>query len=149
MKARCSRKTVGSKPASLHNPKGFGDMMTADHAVSNEGQQSRKHDTVALVVQGLYMYWRHSYPAKHKSDVKGHDALRRPMDVGKEAGHVWTDGAEEFSASLARLPWAHEKSLPSSAANNGLIERAVQRAKRATLHAQSTQDSMTTGGTLR
>ena len=51
MKARCSRKTGESKPDSLPKPTAFGQFVSADHAIFNEGNESRLHDTVALIVQ--------------------------------------------------------------------------------------------------
>ena len=55
MKARCSRKSFEeSKPDRLLKPTAFGGLISADHAIVNEGNQSRKHETVALIVQDSF-----------------------------------------------------------------------------------------------
>ena len=57
MRARCSRKSEDStKPDSLPKPTAFGQFLSADHAIFNEGNASRLHDTVALIVQDSYTY---------------------------------------------------------------------------------------------
>ena len=132
MKARCSRKTGESKPDSLPKPKAFGEFITADHIIMNEGNESRNHDRVALVVQDSYSYWLQAYPAQHKSADECFAAFRRFIGVGKEAGHCYTDGSEELEASLKKLQWPHDTSTPRRAAANGLAERAVQRTKEGT-----------------
>ena len=51
MKARCSRRSGESKLDSLPKPTNFGEFLTADHIIMNEGDEPRNHDRVALVVQ--------------------------------------------------------------------------------------------------
>ena len=133
IKARCSRKSGDSeKPDSLPKPTAFGQMISADHAIFNEDFASRKHDTVALVVQDAFTYWLQAYPAKRKTADECYIAFRRFMGVGKEAGHCWSDGSEELKASLNRLQWPHDSSTPNRPATNGIIERAMQRTKEGT-----------------
>jgi hypothetical protein len=133
IKARCSRKSGDSeKPDSLPKPTAFGQMISADHAIFNEDFESRKHDTVALVVQDAFTYWLQAYPAKRKTADECYTAFRRFMGVGKEAGHCWSDGSEELKAYLNRLQWPHDSSTPNRPATNGIIERAMQRTKEGT-----------------
>ena len=77
-KARCGRKTEEKeKPDSLPKPSAFGQFISADHAIFNEGFESRKHDTVALIIQDSYAYWLQAYPAKHKKHKRS-----KPMESG-------------------------------------------------------------------
>ena len=56
--------------------------------IFNEGNESRNHDNVALVIQDSYTYWLQAYPAQHKSADECFAGFLRFMGVGKEAGRV-------------------------------------------------------------
>ena len=124
-KARCSRKSGESKVDSLPKPKEFGEFLTADHMIFGDGNESRNHDTVALVIQDSCTYWLQAYPAQHKSADECYAAFRRFIGVGKEAGHVYSD-------VYSTLLWPHDASTPNRPATNGLAERAVKRTKEGT-----------------
>ena len=62
-KASCWRRTG---EAVLRAEK-FGDLITADHKVLNEGGESRDYHRYAVVVQDLATQWIQSYPCKTKS----------------------------------------------------------------------------------
>ena len=48
-------------------PEEFGDLITADHTVLNEGCESRNNHRYAVVVQDLATQWIQSYPCKTKT----------------------------------------------------------------------------------
>ena len=62
-KASCRRRCADE--AVLRAEK-FGDLMTADHKVVNEGCESRDNHRYAVVVQDLATQWIQSYPCKNK-----------------------------------------------------------------------------------
>ena len=78
----------------LPNPKEVGEFITADHMIFSEGNESRNHDTVALVIQDSYTKRLQAHPAQHKSADECFTAFRRLTGVGEEAGHVHSDGAK-------------------------------------------------------
>ena len=54
----------------------FGDMITADHKVLNEDQESRLHVRLAVVEQDLTTQWIQYYPCNTKSDQETQATLR-------------------------------------------------------------------------
>ena len=62
-KAHCRRR-IGE---ALRRAEKFGDLITADHNVLNEGCESRDNHLYAVVVQGLATQWMQSHPCKTKS----------------------------------------------------------------------------------
>ena len=56
----CRRRNDGSIPRAEM----FGDLITADHKVLNEGSESRNNHRYAVVVQDLATQWIQSYPCK-------------------------------------------------------------------------------------
>jgi hypothetical protein len=45
----------------------FGDCVTADHIIVGEKQESKRHDTVAVIVQDRATYWLAGYPKASKT----------------------------------------------------------------------------------
>ena len=62
-KASCRRRTGEALPRAEK----FGDLITGDHRVLNEGCESRDTHRDAVVVQDLATEWIQSYPCKRKS----------------------------------------------------------------------------------
>ena len=46
--------------------------------------------------------------------------------------HVYTDNSEEFKNSLKEIKWLHDTSTQNRAQTNGVVERAVRKAKEGT-----------------
>ena len=59
----CRRRDEGSIPRAEK----FGDLITADHKVFNEGSESPNNHRYAVVVQDLATQWIQSYPCKTKN----------------------------------------------------------------------------------
>ena len=62
-RAPCRRRTGEALPRAEK----FGDLITADHKVFNEGCESRDNHLYAVVVQDLATQWIQSYPCKTKT----------------------------------------------------------------------------------
>ena len=55
----------------------FGDLITADHKVLNEGSESRNNHRYAVVVQDLATQLIQSYPCKTKTSQETEKSLRK------------------------------------------------------------------------
>ena len=64
-RAPCRRRTGEAVPRSEK----FGDLITADHKVLNEGCESRDNHRNAVVVQDLATQWIQSYPCRIKTKI--------------------------------------------------------------------------------
>ena len=62
-RAPCRRRTGEALPRAEK----FGDLMTADHKVLNEGGESQNNHRYAVVIQDLATQWIPSYPCKTKT----------------------------------------------------------------------------------
>ena len=65
-RASCRRRTGTVVPRAEI----FGDLITADHKVHNEGCESRNNHRYAVVVQDLATQWLQSYPCETKTSQK-------------------------------------------------------------------------------
>ena len=74
----------------------FRDMITADHKVLNEDQESRLHHRCAVVVQDLATQWIQSYPCKTKSAQETQRNLRTLYHPEENPGSLYTDNSLEF-----------------------------------------------------
>ena len=74
----------------------FGDLITADHKVLNEGGESRNNPRYAVVVQDLATQWIQSYPCKTKTSQKTTKVSRAVAQT--ESHFYW-----QFSGNSANL----------------------------------------------
>ena len=58
----------------------FGDLITADHKVFNEGSESRNNHRYAVMVQDLATQWIQSYPCKDKNSQETEKSLRKFLE---------------------------------------------------------------------
>ena len=79
-KASCRGRT-GEAPLRAEN---FGDLITEDHKVLNEGCESRENHQHAVVVQDLATQWIQSYPCKTKSS---HETEKGLLKLETELPH--------------------------------------------------------------
>ena len=85
----CKKTKIISSPCRKRAEK-FGDLMTADHNVLNEGGESRNNHRYAVEVQDLASQWIRSYPCKTKnSQEKKRSLLKVPRTVGKAESHSY------------------------------------------------------------
>ena len=72
----CRRRTVEA----LLPAQNFGDMITSDHKVLNEGCESRNNQRYAVVVQDLATHWIQSYPCETKSSHETERSLSKFLE---------------------------------------------------------------------
>ena len=77
----------------------FGDLITADHKVLNEGRESRDNHRYAVVVQALATQWIQSYPSKTKTSQETEKSLRKFLESSKKPKLIFTDNSLEFRNS--------------------------------------------------
>ena len=79
-KVPCRRRNEGSIPRAER----FGDLITADHKVFNEGSESGKNHWYAVVVQDLATQWIQSYPCKNQNFTgDGEESTKVPKTVAE------------------------------------------------------------------
>ena len=125
---RCRRGDEGSIPRAVK----FGDLITADHKISNEGSESRNNHRYAVVVQDLATQWIQSHPYKIKTSQETEYSLRKFMEPSQQPKVVYTDNSLEFGKSCEELSWSHRTSRPHRSETNGSAERAVRRVEEGT-----------------
>ena len=62
----------------------FGDLITADHTVLNEGSESRSNHRYVVVVQDLVSQWIQSYPCKYKNSQETEKSPRKFLEPSKK-----------------------------------------------------------------
>ena len=78
--------------------KSFGDLITADQQVLNEGCESRDNHRYAVVVQDLVTQWIQSFPCKTKTSHEMERSLSKLLDFvaqTKSCIHRQLDGIWE------------------------------------------------------
>ena len=67
LRTKITRPRRRRNEGSIPRAEKFGDLITADHKVLNEGSESRNNHQYAVVVQDLATQWIQSYPCKNKN----------------------------------------------------------------------------------
>jgi hypothetical protein len=106
----------------------FGDCVTADHIIVGEKQESRRHDTVAVIVQDRATYWLGGYPKASKTTEDTVTALQHFVGPHEKVKFFYSDGSGELEGATKVLKWCHDTSTPYRPQANGIAERAVGRA---------------------
>ena len=88
----CRRRIGGAVPRAEK----FGDLITADHKVLNDGGESRNNHRHAVVVQGLATQWIQAYPCKNKTSQEIQKSLQKFLEPTKKPKHIYTDNSLEF-----------------------------------------------------
>ena len=117
------------KPDDLPQPKDFGDVITADHAIISEDHASRSGCRTALVIQDRATQWIQAYAAVQHTKEETMCAFQRFLGPGIAPKHVYTDGSGEFNSAMKLLGFSHDTSTPHRPQTNGVAERAVRRVK--------------------
>ena len=123
-KSSCRRRTGET----LLSAEKFGDLITADHKVFNEGGESRDNHTYAFVVQDLATQWIQSYPCKTKLSHETKKSLLKFLGavastescLYRQLDGIWVSmwsffmESPHFNTSSIRDKLHRWKSLPSS-----------------------------------
>ena len=107
-------------------------MITADHAIISEENQSRNKDRYLLVVQDRHTSWLQAYPLKRKTAECALEALKQFMPPGQIPNLIYTDGSEELKKAAKDWAASQDKSTPYRPQSNGRAERAVRMVKEGT-----------------
>ena len=126
-RALCRRRNGGAVPRAER----FGDLITADHKVS-ENCESRNNHRHAIVVQDLATQWIQSYPCKTKTSQETQRSLQKFLEPDRKLKVIYTDNSLEFGKACEDLSWNHCTSTPHRSETNGIAERAVRRVKEGT-----------------
>ena len=124
----CRRRSEGSIPSAVI----FGDLLTADHKILNDGGESRNNHRYAVVVQDRATQWIQSYPCKTKTSQDTEKSLRKFLEPSQKPKIIYTDNSLEFGKSFEEVSWNHRTSTPQRSETNGIAERAVRRVKEGT-----------------
>ena len=81
----CRRRNEGSIPRTEK----FGDLMTADHKVVNEGSQSWNNHRNAVVAQDLAAQWIQFYPCKNKNSQETEKSTKISRAVTKAKSYLY------------------------------------------------------------
>ena len=81
----------------------FGDLITADHKVLNEGCESRDNHRYAVVVQDLATQWIRAYPCKTKTSHETEISLSKFLELPHKPKVVYTDNSLEFGKASEDL----------------------------------------------
>ena len=85
-RAPCRRRNEGSIPRAEK----FGDLITADDKVLNEGSESWNNHGYAVVVQDLATQWIQSYPCKNKKFSRdGEESTKVPRAVTEAKSYLY------------------------------------------------------------
>ena len=110
----------------------FGDLITADHKVLNEGCESRNNHLYVVVVQDLATQWIHSYPCETKTSQDTEMNLKKFLEPTREPTVIYTDKSLEFDKACEDFSWNHCTSTPHRWETLEIAERAVPRIKEGT-----------------
>ena len=107
----------------------FGDLITTDHKVLNEGCEFRGNHRYAVVVQDLATQRIQSYPCKTKTSHETERSLSKMLGaVTQTKSHL--DKSLEFGKACEDLSWNYRTSTPHRSETNGIAERDFRRVKR-------------------
>ena len=122
-KMRKAKKFVGSYQES-RQPKGWLDLVTADHLVAKNGSmEGIAGDFDALVVKDLYSNVKVLLPVRNKTAEQAVRALRYIFG-DKVVNRFYSDNAPELELACTKLGIVHEKSRAGVPQNNSIFERA-------------------------
>lgn len=120
---------VGPQADQLPEPKAAGEMITLDHKILNEDDQSRSNDRVTCVIQDKFSHLIHSYPGESKSAEETKYASQSFLGPEMKVKHVYSDNSPEVISACEQLGLSHDASTPHRPATNGIAEKAVHRVK--------------------
>ena len=127
-RAPCRRRNGDAVPRAAN----FGDLITADHKVLSDNNESRNNHRYAFVVQNLATQWIQAYPCKNKTSQETLRSLQKFLEPERKPKVIYTDNSLEFGKACEDLSWNHCTSTPHRSETNGIAERAVRRVKEGT-----------------
>ena len=121
-KMRKAKKFVGSYQGS-RQPKGWLDLVTADHLVAKNGSmEGITGDLDALVIKDLYSNIKVLLPVRNKAAEQAVRAMKYFFG-DKVVNRFYSDNAPELELACTKLGIVHEKSRAGVPQNNSIVER--------------------------
>ena len=128
-RASCRRRAGTVVPT----PDNFGDLITADRKILNEGKWIAEQSSICRGGTRLGNTVDTIIPVQSKN------LPRRPrrtqwsfLEPTRKPKVIYTDSSLEFGKSCEELSWNHCTSTPHRSVTNGIAERAVRRVKEGT-----------------
>ena len=110
----------------------FADLITADHKVLSEENESRNNHRYAVVVQNRATQRIQAYPFKNKTSQETQRSLQKFLEPERKPKVIYTDNSLEFGKACEDLSWNHCTSTPHRSETNGIAERTARRVKEGT-----------------
>ena len=114
----------------------FGALITADHKILTDENESRCGHKNALIVQGDCTNRLHSYPIKTKETPATMSCLPIFLLPSQKRVIITQTFPEEFVRTGQNVQWNHDTRTPHPWETNGVAERAVRRVREGTAIAQ-------------
>ena len=120
----CRRRHEGSFPRAEK----FGDLITGDHKVLNEGSESRNNHRYPVVVQDLATQWIQSFPCNIKNFTGDGEKFTKVSGAVAEAkSYSYGQFYWNMAKSCEELSWSHRTTTPHrSEMLNGVARRATE-----------------------
>ena len=112
-----------------HEQKSFGDVITAEHKILNEGRESWNNHRYAVVVQVLVTQWN---PCQTKTSQETEKNLRKFLVSSQKPKVIHTNDSVEFGKPCEESSWNHRTATPSQVQRQGIAERPVRRVQEET-----------------
>ena len=122
MRVPCKRRNEGSIPWAEE----FGDLITADHKVLNEGSEFRNNHRFAVVVQDLATQWMQFFRVKTKTSQETDSSLRKFLELSGKPKVIYTVNSLEFGKAFEPLSWVHCTSTPLRSETNRYAELKME-----------------------
>ena len=107
----------------------YGDLITAEHKVLNEGRDSRNNHRYAVVVQVLATHWN---PGQTKTSQETENNFRKFLEPSQKPKVIHTYNLLEFVKYCEELSWNRRTTTLPRSETSGIAERAVRRIKEET-----------------
>ena len=124
--------SAGREADALPMPTAFGDEVTADHKVLNEGDVGRDAERYAVIMQDNFTYWLQAYPVKSKSGEATTDCFQQFFGPQSKPKHLYSDNSGEIQWACQQLSISQDTATPHRPETNAKAERAVRRVKEGT-----------------
>ena len=133
----CKRAKLQNKPArskahllpedSDFEPKEFGDHITGDHLICQEGfDKGFRGESTGLVLLDVGSDWLDCFPLPSKHSDAAFTAMQDFAGPKTPVHSFYSDCSPELQSAAKRLAWAHATATPGRPKTNGKIERYVR-----------------------
>ena len=122
----------GTGEASITEAEKFGDLITADHKVLNEGRWISEQSPIRCRGARSCHSLDSVFSVPNKTSQETEKSLRKFLEPSQKPKAICTHNSSEFGTSGEEFSWNRRTSTPHRSETNGIAERAVQRVKEGT-----------------